>query len=277
MSAAYSVSVTSDLLYAHESGVELALDLYRPDAPGPVPLVVYVHGGAWKKGDKAADASARLARFAEHGIALASINHRFIDQALFPAALHDVKGAIRWLRAHGAELGLSTERIGLWGATSGAHLASLAALTQNDPEWEGTSGGNADVSSAVHAVVHWFGPVDLVSSAHRTWLEKILLAPPIEPPLFGADTIEEVASLARAASPLFRASADAPPFLISHGDRDRVLPRSESEAFHDALSRAGAQSSLLIVAGAGHEDHAFDAPSNIALTAAFFASHLAPA
>ncbi|MFB2586685.1 alpha/beta hydrolase fold domain-containing protein [Herbiconiux liukaitaii] len=272
-----SVVVERDIVYATEGGVELGLDLYRPDMEGPVPVVVFVHGGAWRKGDKALGSDTRFPRFAGHGIAVASINYRLLDQALFPAALHDVKGAIRWLRAHGAELGLATERIGLWGATSGAHLASLAALTQNDPEWEGTTGGPPETSSAVQAVVHWFGPVDLVNGAHRSWLEEILLEPPIEPPLFGAETIDGVVDLARTASPLFRVSADAPPFLISHGDRDRVLPRSESEAFHDALSRAGAQSSLLIVAGAGHEDHAFDSPANLALVAAFFTAHLTPA
>jgi acetyl esterase/lipase len=268
-----SVSVSRDLVYATVDGIELGLDLYRPDAEGPHDVVVYVHGGAWKEGDKAADAE-RLERFAANGIAVASVNYRLIGQAIHPAGLHDVKGAVRWLRANAGELGLRTERLAFWGASSGAHLASLAALTQRDPEWEGDTGGNLEHSSAVDAVVHWFGPVDLVNGAHRSWLEEILLAPPLEPPLFGADDIAQVAELARRVSPLFRVTADAPPFLIAHGDRDRVLPRAESEAFHDALSRAGARSSLLIVGGAGHEDHLFDSADNLALTAAFVATHL---
>jgi acetyl esterase/lipase len=269
-----TVSVEKDIVYATVDGHELGLDLYRPEGDGPHPLVVYVHGGGWKEGDKSADGETRLTSFAAQGFALASINYRLLGQALFPAGLHDVKGAIRWLRANGASLGLDTDRIGIWGASSGAHLASLAALTQNDPSAEGSTGGNTEVSSAVQAVVHWFGPVDLINGAHRTWLEKILLAPALEPPLFGAETIEEVAEQARAASPLHLVSAGAPPFLISHGDRDRVLPRGESESFHDALSRAGADSLLLILAGAGHEDHAFDSPANISITAGFFAAHL---
>jgi acetyl esterase/lipase len=127
----------------------------------------------------------------------------------------------------------------------------------------------------VQAVVHWFGPTDLVSGASRSWLEDIILPPALEPPLFGASAISEVEDTARRASPLHRVSSAAPPFLIEHGDRDRVLPQAETEALHNALQRAGASSSFLVLGGAGHEDHRFDEPANIAMLAAFFAAHLA--
>jgi acetyl esterase/lipase len=269
------VTVHRDIVYATESGVELALDIYRPDLEGDVPAAVYLHGGAWVEGDKSADGDTRLAAAARLGVAIVSANYRLIPQALFPAQIHDVKGVVRWLRANGGEYGLATEKLGMWGASAGGMLGSLLALTDGDAEFEGTVGGNLDRSSSVQAVVHWFGPVDLVNGASRTWLEKIILAPPLEPPLFGAAAIDEVAERAAAASPIRRVTSSAPPFLISHGDRDRVLPQIESEAFHSALSRAGVPSTFALVAGAGHEDHAFDAPANLAMTVAFLAAHLA--
>lgn len=268
------VSVQRDIVYATVDGVELALDAYLPEGEGPHPCVVYLHGGAWKEGDKSADGDTRLAVVAAHGLAVLSANYRLLDQAVFPAQIHDVKGVIRWVRAHGSELGLGTERVGVWGSSAGAFLGSLAALTPGDREFGGETGGNLEASSAVDAVVHWFGPVDLVSGEHRSWLEKLLLAPPLEPPLFGAESLDGLEDRARAASPLHRVNAAAPPFLIAHGDRDRVLPESESASFHDALVRAGATSSYLVVGGAGHEDHAFDSVANLAITAAFLLSHL---
>lgn len=270
------VTTQADIVYATVDGIQLALDLYLPEGEGPHPAVVYLHGGAWQEGDKSADGETRLAALAAHGIAVLSANYRLLNQALFPAQIHDVKGVIRWVRAHGAEHGLATERVGVWGASAGALLGSLAALTPGDAEFEGSTGGNLDASSAVDAVVHWFGPVDLVSGEHRSWLEKILLAPPLEPPLFGVESLDGVQDRARAASPLHRVSAAAPPFLVSHGDRDRVLPESEGASFHDALVRAGATSSYVVVGGAGHEDHAFDSAANLAMTAAFLLSSLRP-
>lgn len=269
-----SVTVTSDIVWARVDGVELGVDLYRPDVEGLVPVVAYFHGGAWKEGDKSADGESRLRAFAENGVALASFNYRLIDDATFPAQLHDVKGAVRWLRAQAANLGLDTLRIGIWGASAGATIGSLAALTAGQDDLEGDTGGNLEHSSAVGAVVHWFGPVDLVGGAHRTWLEKIILAPPLEPPLFGVADIAEAAGRARAASPIFAVSAEAPPFLVAHGDRDRVLPVTESQSLHDAITRAGGRSRLLILGGAGHEDHAFDAPDILGAMAAFFLAHL---
>lgn len=270
-----NVTITRDVIYAEASGIELAVDIYRPDLDGLVPTVVYLHGGAWVEGDKSADSANRLVPFVENGVALVSANYRLISNATFPAQIHDVKAVVRWLRAHGAEYGLATEKLGVWGSSAGGMLGSLLALTPEDPDFEGIVGGNTEQSSAVQAAVHWFGPTDLVSGSSRTWLEKIILAPALEPPLFGVETIDEVHEAARNASPIRRVTRDAPPFLISHGDRDRVLPISETESFHTALSREGANSTFISIAGAGHEDHLFDMPANLAMTAAFFKTHLA--
>lgn len=268
------VTVQKDIVYATVDGVELGLDLYRPESDAPVPVVVYIHGGAWVQGDKAADGDTRLAGVAAQGVAVASINYRLIDVATWPAQIHDAKGAVRWIRAHGAEYGLATDKIGVWGVSAGAQLSALVALTPGDEAFEGSTGGNTDQSSGVDVAVNWFGQVDLVTSARRSWLEDILMGPSVEPPLFGATSIEDVLDEATAASPMFRIASGAPPFLVSHGDRDRVLPEADSRAFYDALARAGVESTYVLVSGAGHEGHEFDTAANLSLTAGFLRAHL---
>jgi acetyl esterase/lipase len=167
--------------------------------------------------------------------------------------------------------------VGIWGASAGALLASLAGLTPGQAGLDGDLGDHLDQSSAVQAVVAWFGVADLLASASRSWLEAQILPFNFEATLLGVGSpaeVTEAADRAREASPLSWVSADAPPFLIAHGDRDRVVPAAQSHTLHEALVRAGARSSLLLVGGAGHEDAAFDAPANLALTAGFLSAAL---
>jgi acetyl esterase/lipase len=260
----WDITVERDLIFAPG----LAVDIYRPNTQD-TPVVLYLHGGGWSLGDKAGDGDQRLAPLARHGVTVVSADYNLVPDALFPRPLHDVKGAVRWLRANGPRLGLATERVGIWGASAGAYLGSLLALTGGVPEFEGTAGGHSDQSSAVQAVVHWFGPSDLTVAASRSELEARLLPFAFEAALLGATDATEVADRARGLSLPALATADAPPFLIAHGDRDRIIPPSEGFALHQALSRAGARSRFELLAGAGHEDAEFDTPANLATTAAW--------
>jgi acetyl esterase/lipase len=265
--------IERDLVYATVGEMTLELDLYRaPQADAPV--VLYAHGGGWRSGDKADGANERLAPLAAHGVTVASVNYRLVPHAAFPEQVHDLKGAIRWLRARGSSLGLPTARIGIWGASAGAYLGSLVALTAGADEFEGTVGGNTDESSAVQAVVHWFGQADLLAAGSRTGIEARLLPFAFEAGLLGVNSVVETADRARGLSLLNRVSGAAPPFLIAHGDRDHVVAPSESEALHDALSRAGADSQFMLLGGAGHEGPEFDRPANLALTAAWLRAQL---
>jgi acetyl esterase/lipase len=264
-----------DLEFAQLDGGALTLDLYLPAGDASVPVVVYLHGGGWQVGDKTDGAKERLSALAERGIAIASANYRLIDAATYPAQVHDVKGAVRWLREHGAHYNLDTERVGAWGASAGAYLASMVGLTTGDAEFEGGVGGNLHQSSAVQAVVHWFGQSDLWTNSRRSWLEQEILSPPFEGPFLGVEELANHADVARAASPLYRVHAAAPPFLIAHGDHDRVTPIAQSAALHDALVRAGAESTMIVLGGAGHEGPAFDRPDHLDMTASFLKRHLA--
>lgn len=264
---------TPDLEYAVVDGHSLLLDLHRPrDADGPVPVVLYLHGGAWQAGSKSAD-ELRLIDLARRGIAVASADYRLIDRATHPAQLHDAKAAVRWLRANGGAYGLRTGHIGVWGASAGAHIAGLVALTCGEPEADGQVGDHLDQSSAVQAAVSWFGPADLLHSGRSTPLEERVLGTPAVAALL-AGPAADAAERARAASPAYRAHAAAPPFLIAHGDADRMVPERQSRYLHDALTRAGASSTLTILGGTGHEGPEFDAPANLAMTAAFLTTHL---
>lgn len=270
------VTLTSNIPYAEADGTTLQFNLYRPDTEGPVPSVVYLHGGGWAHGDKATDAQTRLIPLAAHGVAVLSADYRLAPGAVYPAQIHDAKAAVRWVRAHGAEYGLNTDRIGLWGSSAGAMLASLAGLTPGDIALEGTLGDDRNQSSAVQVIVHWYGPTDFVTTATRSSMEARILPPPFGQTLFGPGTADEIAAKARDASPLGRVSAAAPPILIMHGDRDRLVPIADAQAFHAALSRCGANSTFVSIAGAGHDDPAFDSAPNIAITAAFLCATLAP-
>jgi len=257
-----------DLRYATVDGIELCLDLHLP-ATSPsmpdAPLVVYAHGGGFLLGDKADAERERLLGLAGHGVAVASINYRTAAQALFPAQIHDMLAAVRWLRANGGTYGVRSDRIGVWGASAGGYLASMVALSPDDP------------ASHVQAAVIWFAPSDLATSGRRSPLERQILFPSFEAAVLGLDEVEGHPELTTPASAIACVSAAAPPFLIAHGDADRVVPPSESAALHDALGRAGVPSTLTYLAGAGHEDPTFDRPEFLAMTAGWLRTVLLPA
>ncbi|WP_112239983.1 alpha/beta hydrolase [Kribbella monticola] len=262
------VTIEQDLVYATLDGTDLRLDIYRPAEPD-TPVVLYAHGGGWSRGEKSEDSATRLAPLAAYGVTVVSADYRLAPKAVFPQQVHDLKGAVRWLRAQGPQLGLSTQRIGVWGTSAGAYLGSLLALSNGDSALEGAVGGNLDQSSAVQAVVHWFGQVDLEASAARSPLEAKLLPFRFEADLLGIDDPERLAERAHEWSLLSRVTQQAPPFLIAHGDRDRIVPPGQGLALHEALVRAGVRSRFEYVGGAGHEDSEFHSRATLASTAAW--------
>ncbi|MCP2280972.1 alpha/beta hydrolase [Nocardia amikacinitolerans] len=272
--AAHRIEIDYDLPYATVGTQKLTLDLHRPVSDTPVPVVVYLHGGGWTVGDKKDNADQRLSAIARHGIAVAAVNYRLAPDARYPAQVHDVKAAVRWLRACGATHGLGVDRIGVWGASAGGCLATLVGLTAGDTELEGRLGDHPDRASSVQAVVAWFAPSDLIANSRRTRLEQLVLTPPVESALFGRDSIAVDDTEVAGASPLARVHSAAPPFLIAHGDRDHIASETQSRMLHDALTRARVDSTYCVLGGAGHEDPAFDGSANLALTAAWLRARL---
>lgn len=269
------ISIVTDVEYAAATDERLTLDIYRPDTVPHAPTVIYLHGGGWDTGDKADGANGRLIPLAQTGVAVVSINYRLAPRARYPLQVHDVKAAVRWLRARGIDHGLSTEYLGIWGASAGGYLATIVGLTSNNRFLEGNLGTHTDHSSTVQAVVSWFAPTDLLNSAHRTPLEsRVLHHRPSVTTLFGRSSFETHDTEVRSASPLDNVHPDAPPFLIAHGNLDRIVPESNSHDLFNTLARRRIDVTYCMVGGAGHEDPQFDSQSNLAITAAWLKSQL---
>ncbi|MFJ9038891.1 alpha/beta hydrolase fold domain-containing protein [Streptomyces sp. NPDC102406] len=226
-----------------EGGRPLELDLWLPgaDRRRPAPLVLFVHGGAWRRGRRD-DMGVRtrawrpgpFERIAAAGLAVACVDYRLSAEATFPAPLEDLRAALRWLGVRADELGIDPGRTVVWGESAGGHLASLLALTHTAPRLAG-------------AVV-WYGPADLTTArapfdpADPATMEALLLgAAPATVP-----------GPAAAASPVHQAHADAPPFLIVHGEDDTMVPCGHGEALAAALRAAGAPAESRTVPGAQH-------------------------
>jgi acetyl esterase/lipase len=279
-----TVDVVRDIEYAQTDSGPLALDLYRPAGAEAAVTVLYLHGGGWAVGHRTAYGAERLVPIAQRGVAVASASYRFTDVARYPAQLHDAKGAVRWLRAHGSELGLATDRIGAWGASAGGYLALMLGLTAGNPELEGDIGGNPGQDSSVHAVCDWFAPVDLAatrSGRSEFPLPDFASGPPPDPSyparLLGLRQIEDDLEAARAASPLHLvagARGGARAYLLMHGDRDGLVPDEQSRAMHAALLSSGIDSSLILLGGANHEGPEFDRAAVLSAVAGFFLAAL---
>lgn len=216
------------ITYGEANGTPLLLDLLLPESTtGPV--TIWLHGGGWSGGSRIGGLSYWCAHLAAQGIATAAVDYRLSGDAVFPAQIHDVKAAIRWLRAHARDFGLDPERIGIWGHSAGGHLAALAGLTGDHPELEG-DGGNRDVSSRVAAVAMASAPSDFLAPGG----ELINDRPSRVTQLFGGTVTEQEAAM-RQASPLTYVRPDAPPFLIAHGTLDETVPYEQATRLRDAL------------------------------------------
>jgi acetyl esterase/lipase len=236
-----------DVTFAEVVGFRpLVLDLHIPVGAGPHPVLVWVHGGGWQGGSRAMGHAIELA---QHGFAVAAPQYRLSGEARYPSQVHDLRGAVRWLRANAVRFRLDPKHIAGWGASAGAFLIAEVALTDD----EGDVGGNLDQSSRLQAVVAFFIPSDLLAMA----------SPSGDAPSDAMATsflgykVRDRPDDARQATPIAHVRRDAPPFLLLHGDADPLVPVSQSQAFHQALSATGAQSTLLVLPGAIHEDPAF--------------------
>lgn len=266
-------SVLRNLKYGDGPAASNMLDLYLPDDkfPAPFPLIVWIHGGGWEQGNKNDTPAVGAIYF---GYAVASMNYRLSHQAIFPAQIQDCRAAIRWLRANANKYKINPDRIGVWGASAGGHLSALLGTSgaHDKPEWD-TSDPPA-FSCDVQAVCDWYGPTDLEQlwnssmSTHRWDKQKNPLSR-----LFGGP-VPEKSILASTANPIPYITPKAPPFLIMHGDRDTLVPLSQSQLLQDALKKAGVETDLIVVSGNGHGGQDFLNPLNRAKILAFFDRHL---
>lgn len=245
----------SGVTYARISGYRpLLLDLWVPPTATPPPLVVWIHGGAWLSGDRrylpeTLRPNQLFDALLAAGLAVATVDYRHAREAPFPAQLHDVKAALRYLRTFAAELGVDATRVGVWGESAGGHLAALLALTADRADLEGDTGvpGRA---GPVAVAVDWYGVADPDALTRLPAAEGTAIGVPDHPPDLllagtGPATHDD-------AAPLRQVHHGAPGFLLLHGTADRVVPFEQSEALRDALRAVGVPAELVPVAGADH-------------------------
>jgi acetyl esterase/lipase len=261
------VELQRDVVYGQGGGRDLKLHILRPKDPPrePMPVLVFIHGGGWRGGHRDVGIP-RLAPFATRGYFCATIEYRLSGEAVWPAQIEDCKCAIRSLRAHAKEWNLDPDRIGVWGSSAGGHLVALLGTAGDAKELEG-KGGHAEFSSRVQAVCDWFGPTDFPKLFAD---EPDGKAAGAVTGLIGGPPMDNAAKL-KQASPITYVSKDAPPFLIMHGDKDPIVPLSQSEVLHEALKKAGADSTLVVLPGAGHGFAGADIDRRVA---DFFDRHL---
>lgn len=264
------VRVTADIPFANVDGHELALDLYMPVAVEDPQVLVWVHGGAWRAGSRK---SVSTLAFVEAGYALASVSYRLSGVAAFPAQSHDIKGAIRFLRAHADDYGYDASRIGILGSSAGAHLAALVGVTNGNAELEGAVGGNLEQSSDIHAIVAYFPATNLVSILDQSTPFGLNLRVPALEALLGGP-LDEKSELARLASPVFHVDADDPPLYLLHGDQDPQMPINQSHELHGAYKLHGLAVEFEVVHGSPHGGPAFFDDGRNAMVGSFLDEHL---
>jgi acetyl esterase/lipase len=248
-----------DLVFAAEVGFRfLTLDVTLPKGEGPFPLVVFIHGGAWLAGHPTVTNPVYrkldfINKLLEAGYAVSRISYRLSSEGLFPMQLHDCKAAVRFLRANAVQFNIDPDRFAAMGDSAGGHLASMVGLTSNRPELEGDV-GKAKSSSAVQAVVNWFGPAELLTMQSQridqNWQSADDPKSPESRLVGGAIQTNQLAAIA--ASTVTYVHRGAPPFLIQHGTADRLVPHEQSVVLTNSLKDVGCDVTLSMIEGADH-------------------------
>jgi acetyl esterase/lipase len=243
LSAQPPLPTERDVTYCTLDGVELKMDIYRPQrSAAPTPALLYVHGGGWTGGDKRSGEGIRdIPELLARGYLVAAVNYRLAPRYKFPAMIEDVKCAVRFLRANAERFSINPEKIGAWGGSAGGHLVDLLGTADATAGWD--VGQYLEQSSRVQAVVDMYGPTDLTvlfEGANPRLMEQV----------FG--TSDRNSETLQKASPVNWVSSDDPPFLILHGERDPLVPVSQSQIFYEKLRAAGVPATFVIVKNAGH-------------------------
>ncbi len=274
------VTVTPDIAYSTLSGYRpMLLDLYRPAVKEPRPLVIYLHGGSWTNGSKRttghfSDFPGVLASLAARGFVVASVDYRLSGEAPFPAALQDIKAAIRYLRANAEQYGIDPDRIAIWGASAGAHLAAMAAFTAEDFDFDPPGMENAGQSDRVQAFVGWYGVYELSEMFGQAAMPGGSVEPGGPLRFFGCTREGCPPGVFTTASPSSHIDAEDPSTLLLHGSADTTVPVAQSRDLDEKLKAAGVSSELVLIDGVSHdwtgeEQHATEAASRKAIVTTF--------
>jgi acetyl esterase/lipase len=258
-----------NISYVENGHRNQVLDIYLPETPSdkPLPLMIWIHGGAWMGGSQA---NPPVMYLLKRGFAVASIQYRFSKDAIWPAQSYDCKAAIRFLRANAKKYNLDADRFAVGGDSAGGHLAAFIGTSGDVKEMEGDL-GNTNVSSRVQAVVDWFGPTDVLVMGEQAGPNSMIKHNDANAPegLLLGGPAQEKKELAKTLNPLTYIDKHDPPFLIMHGDNDTLVPLGQSIILAKALIDAGVEVTMKTIPGAGHEDPKFRSPENQRLIESF--------
>ncbi len=240
-----TVSWEQGIEYTNPDDQHLQLNLARPKAgEGPFPAIICIHGGGFRAGTRDSY-DALCVKLAERGYVAATITYRLAPKFQFPAAVHDTKAAVRWMRANARKYNVDPTRIGVTGGSAGGHLAQFLAVTAHVPRFEG-NGGNQDQSSAVTCVVNVYGPSDFTKSYGKSVDAHEVL------PLWFGGNLDTKRDLHIQGSPLYWVTPDAAPTLCIHGTEDKYVAHEQAVWLVDKLKASTVDAELLTLEGAGH-------------------------
>lgn len=270
-----------DIAYASGSQKQ-QLDVFLPvNGTAPYPTVLMIHGGSWEGGDRSEFYnSSFLNALLEKGFAVVPVGYRLSGEAVYPAQIHDIKGAVRYLRANAATYQLDTNRMAAWGFSAGAHLAVLAATSGDDATLEGTV-GPLGPTSRLQAAVDWFGPTDLLTIQAQVVAQGCPPADDLNGPnspitrLLGFQVQTNPTAAARA-NPIAFLTANDPPMLIAHGLVDCIVPVAQSQQLFDSSQsiQGLTAAQLLLYANTDHGDGVFATPAATESVLQFLTSQL---
>ncbi|HGJ65679.1 TPA: alpha/beta hydrolase [bacterium] len=240
--------VFNDIAYVTDGHERQKLDIYLPSQGDNLPLLIWIHGGAWLMGNKD---DVPIMDYLEKGYAIASINYRLSSHAIFPAQIEDCKSAIRFLRANSSKYRIDPKRFGVIGASAGGHLVAMLGTTGDSKEFD--VGENLDYPSSVQAVVDLFGPTDFLQmDDHRIPNGQVHNDPDSPESLLVGGNIQENKDKVSRANPITYVTKNASPFLIIHGDSDPLVPHHQSVILERALRNAKVPVELYTVKNGGH-------------------------
>jgi acetyl esterase/lipase len=252
LSAQNDVNSAKDIVYATTDGKNLDLDIYTSKSQKNQPLIVWIHGGAWQTGNKDNPPLGLM----PYGYALASVNFRSSTEAKFPAQIHEIKAAIRFLRANAGKYGYNGDKIIIWGSSSGGHLAALVTTTNNNTELEGKLGNHLQTTSTVQGGIDYYGPTNFLTILTQSTPHGLNVRLPALALLLG-NTVENAKSLATLASPVHQVSENDPALFIVHGEQDIQVPINQSIELWTAYKAKNLKTQIEFIPDAGHSSPAY--------------------
>lgn len=257
--------IRRDVEYAQVAEHSLKLDLFVPAATKPVPLVIWVHGGAWRAGSKN---RVPVKGLLDHGLAIASVDYRLSPVARFPAQIHDIKAAIRFLRAHSTQYGVDPEHFFVAGASAGGHLAALVGVSNDHVQLEGQVGDYPETSSRVQKAVSFYGASNLESILQQSTPFGLGVRGPALNLLLGEESAART-TLAQLASPVRHVDASDPPLLLIHGDQDPQMPINQTHELHGKYKQLHLPVHFEVIHGGAHGGASFYDDTKIRQVAEF--------